>query len=133
MLRIILNLKTLLCYFGSEKQQNEHFTALMLMSSPVTKVIFTAGGKHFSNVASLMTQHPAHHCNLFLFRENCSYFCRYSLEWNTESDSCFDIETVEGTISTHDYLDREAAVQHNITVVATEVSKYPTPKASLKP
>ncbi|XP_035861368.1 cadherin-12-like [Sander lucioperca] len=48
---------------------------------------------------------------------------RYSLEWQPESDSCFDIDTVEGTISTHEYLDRETAVQHNITVVATKVNK----------
>ncbi|XP_034557952.1 cadherin-12-like [Notolabrus celidotus] len=47
---------------------------------------------------------------------------RYSLEWLSESDSCFDIDTVEGTISTNDYLDRETAVQHNITVVATKVN-----------
>ncbi|XP_044224850.1 cadherin-12-like isoform X2 [Thunnus albacares] len=47
---------------------------------------------------------------------------RYSLEWQTEADSCFDIDTVEGTISTNEYLDREAAVQHNITVVATKVN-----------
>ncbi|XP_041659398.1 cadherin-12-like [Cheilinus undulatus] len=47
---------------------------------------------------------------------------RYSLEWLSESDSSFDIDTVEGTISTNDYLDRETAVQHNITVVATKVN-----------
>ncbi|XP_076601029.1 cadherin-12-like [Chaetodon auriga] len=47
---------------------------------------------------------------------------RYSLEWHTESDSCFDIDTVEGTISTNEYLDRETAFQHNITVVATKVN-----------
>ncbi|XP_035490724.2 cadherin-12-like [Scophthalmus maximus] len=47
---------------------------------------------------------------------------RYSLEWDTESDSCFDIDTVEGTISTNEYLDRETAVQHKITVVATKVN-----------
>ncbi|CAK6981469.1 cadherin-12-like isoform X1, partial [Scomber scombrus] len=47
---------------------------------------------------------------------------RYSLEWQTEADSCFDIDTVEGTISTNEYLDREAAVQHNITLVATKVN-----------
>ncbi|XP_060899763.1 cadherin-12-like [Labrus mixtus] len=47
---------------------------------------------------------------------------RYSLEWLSESDSCFDIDTVEGTISTNDFLDRETAVQHNITVVATKVN-----------
>ncbi|XP_078028994.1 cadherin-12-like isoform X3 [Epinephelus lanceolatus] len=49
---------------------------------------------------------------------------RYSLEWQTESDSCFDIDTVEGTISTNDYLDRETAVQHNITVLATKVNNH---------
>ncbi|CAJ1087310.1 cadherin-12-like [Xyrichtys novacula] len=47
---------------------------------------------------------------------------RYSLEWLSESDSCFDIDTVEGTISTNDYLDRETAVQHNITAVATKIN-----------
>ncbi|KAG7525067.1 hypothetical protein JOB18_021562 [Solea senegalensis] len=47
---------------------------------------------------------------------------RYSLLWDTESDSCFDIDTVEGTISSNDYLDREMAPQHNITVVATKVN-----------
>uniref|UniRef100_A0A3Q3Q5N1 Cadherin-12 n=1 Tax=Monopterus albus TaxID=43700 RepID=A0A3Q3Q5N1_MONAL len=47
---------------------------------------------------------------------------RYSLEWRTESDNCFDIDTVEGTISTNEYLDRETDVQHNVTVVATKVS-----------
>lgn len=53
--------------------------------------------------------------------------CRYSLQWQTGSDSFFDIETVEGIISTNEYLDRETAVQHNITVVATKLSKYSTP------
>ncbi|KAG7221016.1 hypothetical protein INR49_031214 [Caranx melampygus] len=47
---------------------------------------------------------------------------RYSLEWHTESDSCFDIDTIEGTISTNDYIDRETAVKHNITAVATKVN-----------
>ncbi|XP_029309297.1 cadherin-12-like [Cottoperca gobio] len=47
---------------------------------------------------------------------------RYSLEWQTESDSCFDIDTLEGTISTNEYLDRESAVHHIITVVATKVN-----------
>lgn len=59
---------------------------------------------------------------------HCIYLCRYSLEWHVDSDSCFDIDTVEGTISTNDYLDRETALQHNITVLATKVSKYPTKK-----
>ncbi|KAM9845017.1 cadherin-12-like [Aulostomus maculatus] len=46
---------------------------------------------------------------------------RYSLEWRTEFDSSFDIDTVEGIISTNEYLDRESAFQHNISVVATKV------------
>lgn len=63
-------------------------------------------------------------------QHDCAYLCRYSLEWHVDSDSCFDIDTVEGTISTNDYLDRETALQHNITVLATKVSKYPGRKAS---
>ncbi|XP_075871646.1 cadherin-12-like [Nelusetta ayraudi] len=47
---------------------------------------------------------------------------RYSLEWLVDSDNCFDIDTVEGTISTNDYVDRETALQHNITVLATKVN-----------
>ncbi|XP_055084217.1 cadherin-12-like [Periophthalmus magnuspinnatus] len=47
---------------------------------------------------------------------------RYSLEWKTESDSCFDIDNVEGTISTNELLDRESTAQHNLTVRATKVS-----------
>lgn len=54
---------------------------------------------------------------------------RYSLEWQTESDSCFDIDTVEGTISTNEYLDRETTVQHKITVLATKLSEYSAPKS----
>lgn len=54
-----------------------------------------------------------------------SHLSRYSLEWHPESDSSFDIDTVEGTVSTNEYLDRETAVWHNVTVVATKVSTYP--------
>lgn len=74
-----------------------------------------------------------YHCTLFFFvtaQHHCTYLCRYSLEWHVDSDSCFDIDTVEGTISTNDYLDRETALQHNITVLATKVSKYPGRKTS---
>lgn len=76
-----------------------------------------------------------YHCTLFFFvtaHYDCTFFCRYSLEWHVDSDSCFDIDTVEGTISTNDYLDRETALQHNITVLATKVSKYPARKTSLE-
>lgn len=69
---------------------------------------------------------PHCHCSLLSPHVDCSCLCRYSLEWHSESDSCFDIDTVEGTISTNEYLDRETVVWHNITVVATKVSKYST-------
>lgn len=48
---------------------------------------------------------------------------RYSLEWLLDSDNSFDVDTVEGTIFTNDHLDREVALQHNITVLATKVSE----------
>ncbi|XP_024247356.1 cadherin-12-like [Oncorhynchus tshawytscha] len=47
---------------------------------------------------------------------------RYSIEWKRPVDSCFDIDTVEGTISTNEMLDRESNRQHNISVVATKVN-----------
>lgn len=39
-------------------------------------------------------------------------------------DSYFDIDPVEGTISTNELLDRENIAQHNISVVATKLSEY---------
>lgn len=48
-----------------------------------------------------------------------------------DSDNCFDIDTVEGTISTIDYVDRETAPLHNITVLATKVSEYSTERTRL--
>lgn len=62
---------------------------------------------------------------------DCSGLCRYSLEWLVDSDNCFDIDTVEGTISTNDYVDRETALQHNITVLATKVSEYSTGRKNI--
>ncbi|XP_020323112.1 cadherin-12a isoform X1 [Oncorhynchus kisutch] len=47
---------------------------------------------------------------------------RYSIEWKRPVDGCFDIDTVEGTISTTEMLDRESNRQHNIFVVATKVN-----------
>ncbi|KAJ8012031.1 hypothetical protein DPEC_G00064470, partial [Dallia pectoralis] len=47
---------------------------------------------------------------------------RYTVEWKRPADSCFDIDSVEGTISTNEVLDRETNRQHNITVVATKVN-----------
>lgn len=41
-------------------------------------------------------------------------------------DSYFDIDPVEGTISTNELLDRETIAQHNISIVATKLSEYDT-------
>lgn len=49
---------------------------------------------------------------------------RYSIDWKSDLDSLFYIDPVIGTISTNELLDRESTVQHNISVVATKVSKY---------
>ncbi|XP_061550815.1 cadherin-12-like isoform X3 [Phycodurus eques] len=46
---------------------------------------------------------------------------RYSLEWQKEYDSYFDIHTIDGTVTMNENLDREETFQHNITVVATKV------------
>ncbi|XP_054624972.1 cadherin-12-like [Dunckerocampus dactyliophorus] len=46
---------------------------------------------------------------------------RYSLEWQKDEDSCFDIDAINGSVSINEYLDREEAFQHNITVVAFKV------------
>ncbi|KAF5908968.1 cadherin-12-like, partial [Clarias magur] len=46
---------------------------------------------------------------------------RYSIEWNAHSENYFDIDPVEGTISSREPLDREATPKLNITVVATKV------------
>uniref|UniRef100_A0A8C2C1U4 Cadherin-12 n=1 Tax=Cyprinus carpio TaxID=7962 RepID=A0A8C2C1U4_CYPCA len=52
---------------------------------------------------------------------------RYSIDWKSDLDSFFDIDPVRGTISTNELLDRESIAQHNISVVATKVSKYDNP------
>lgn len=49
---------------------------------------------------------------------------RYSIDWKSDLDSYFDIDPVEGTISTNELLDRENIAQHNISIVATKLSKY---------
>lgn len=51
-------------------------------------------------------------------------FYRYSIEWSTDSENYFDIDPVQGTISSREALDRETTPKHNITVVATKLSKY---------
>ncbi|XP_030629399.1 cadherin-12a [Chanos chanos] len=47
---------------------------------------------------------------------------RYSIEWLRDSENYFEIDPVEGTISTSEPLDREGVAQHNISVVATKVN-----------
>uniref|UniRef100_A0A4W5PLY3 Cadherin-12 n=1 Tax=Hucho hucho TaxID=62062 RepID=A0A4W5PLY3_9TELE len=47
---------------------------------------------------------------------------RYSIDWKSDLDSYFDIDPVEGTISTNELLDTESIAQHNITIVATKLS-----------
>ncbi|XP_055737231.1 cadherin-12-like isoform X2 [Salvelinus fontinalis] len=47
---------------------------------------------------------------------------RYSIDWKSDLDSYFDIDPVEGTISTNELLDRESIAQHNITIVATKLN-----------
>lgn len=49
---------------------------------------------------------------------------RYSIDWKSDLDSYFDIDPVEGTISTNELLDRESVAQHNISVVATKLSEW---------
>lgn len=53
-----------------------------------------------------------------------TFSCRYSIDWKSDLDSYFDIDPVEGTISTNELLDRESIAQHNISIVATKLSKY---------
>lgn len=59
--------------------------------------------------------------------------CRYSIDWKSDLDSFFDIDPVEGTISTNELLDRESIAQHNISIVATKVSKYDSKSFSVCP
>ncbi|XP_061569891.1 cadherin-12-like isoform X2 [Cololabis saira] len=47
---------------------------------------------------------------------------RYSIDWKSDLDSYFDIDPVEGTISTNELLDRESIAQHNISIVATKLN-----------
>lgn len=55
---------------------------------------------------------------------NKHFLLRYSIDWKSDLDSYFDIDPVEGTISTNELLDRESIAQHNISIVATKLSKY---------
>lgn len=60
-------------------------------------------------------------------------FGRYSLDRHTDLDRIFNIYSGNGSIFVSKTLDREAAPWHNLTVVATEISKlYVYYKVSLK-
>ncbi|XP_051556282.1 cadherin-12-like isoform X2 [Myxocyprinus asiaticus] len=48
---------------------------------------------------------------------------RYSIEWRKDSENHFDIDSVEGTLSVSEALDRETNSEHNVTVVATKFNK----------
>lgn len=76
--------------------------------------------------------------NLYYYLESnvpwCTVICcRYSIDWKSDLDSYFDIDPVEGTISTNELLDRESIAQHNISIVATKVSKYDSQSLSIRP
>ncbi len=67
-------------------------------------------------------------CNLvdqFIFVVVFNYLvCRYSVGWRKDPENHFDIDPVEGTLFVSEALDRERNTEHNVTVVATKVSKY---------
>lgn len=48
---------------------------------------------------------------------------RYSIDRHTDLERLFNIDSVNGTITTLKALDREMSKWHNISVVATEISK----------
>lgn len=47
---------------------------------------------------------------------------RYSIDRHTDLERLFNIDSVNGTITTLKALDREMSKWHNISVVATEIS-----------
>lgn len=49
---------------------------------------------------------------------------RYSVDRHTDMDRIFNIDSGNGSIFTSKLLDRETLLWHNITVIATEISKY---------
>lgn len=50
--------------------------------------------------------------------------CRYSIDRHTDLERLFNIDSVNGTITTLKALDREMSKWHNISVVATEISNF---------
>lgn len=49
---------------------------------------------------------------------------RYSIDRHTDLERLFNIDSVNGTITTLKALDREMSKWHNISVVATEISEF---------
>ena len=56
---------------------------------------------------------------------------RYSIDRHTDLERLFNIDSVNGTITTMKALDREMSKWHNISVVATEISKFQIPHSPL--
>lgn len=51
-------------------------------------------------------------------------FCRFSIDRHTDLERQFNINAEDGKITLATPLDRETNTWHNITIVATETSKY---------
>lgn len=51
-------------------------------------------------------------------------FCRFSIDRHTDLERQFNINAEDGKITLATPLDRETNMWHNITIVATETSKY---------
>ncbi|KAM5328467.1 cadherin-12 isoform 2-T2 [Glossophaga mutica] len=47
---------------------------------------------------------------------------RYFIDWRSDGDSYFTIDGTEGTIATHELLDREITAQYNFSIIARKVS-----------
>lgn len=58
--------------------------------------------------------------------------CRYSIDRHTDLERLFNIDSVNGTITTLKALDREMSKWHNISVVATEISNFPAKTSVFK-
>ncbi|XP_040921356.1 cadherin-10a isoform X2 [Toxotes jaculatrix] len=57
---------------------------------------------------------------------------KYSIDRHTDLERLFNIDSVNGTITTLKALDREISKWHNISVVATEISNFLSVHAKLK-
>uniref|UniRef100_A0A665X169 Cadherin-10 n=1 Tax=Echeneis naucrates TaxID=173247 RepID=A0A665X169_ECHNA len=57
---------------------------------------------------------------------------KYSIDRHTDLERLFNIDSMNGTITTLKALDREMSKWHNISVVATEISKYYNPRQTTR-